>query len=98
MIRWPELEAVLWEWQQRAERDRIFVSDQLIFEKAAFAWPLIYPDKPVPKFSNNWLHGFKMRNGLKVRTAHEKLLSAPDSVVVKLEMGRGSNQGFEISS
>ncbi|BCR98585.1 uncharacterized protein AKAW2_40268S [Aspergillus luchuensis] len=61
---WPELEAAVIDWLERAQ-SYITISQEVIREKAKQYWPIIYPDKMMPSFSNGWLRGFQYRKNIK---------------------------------
>ncbi len=77
-LRNPEfkgLEAALAEWQIRYDRhpDSGSTTRELLRHKAIEFWGKLpeYVGKPIPKFSNRWLNGFKKRHNMKERRRHE---------------------------
>lgn len=60
---WPELDQAIYEWIQRSE-GRVPVNQEAIREKARAYWPVIYPGREVPQFSNGWLRGFQERRNV----------------------------------
>ena len=61
---WPELDQALFEWIQRAE-GQITISQEVIWEKERQFWPVLYPEKEMPQFSNDWLYGFQSRKNIR---------------------------------
>lgn len=59
----PELEAALMEWLHRAQA-QVHITQQLIREKAEQYWEALYPGRPRPSFSNEWLQIFQSQNNL----------------------------------
>ncbi len=74
------LEAALVEWQIRYDRhpDSGSTTGDLLRLKATELWQKLpeYAGKPVPKWSNGWLEGFKKRMNLKERRRHGEGASA----------------------
>ena len=61
---WPDLEDVLFEWQQRMMRKEATITGEILKEIAAIFWSKLpqYADEEQPKFSTGWLDGFKNRH------------------------------------
>jgi hypothetical protein len=51
------------------------ISGDILKEKAAQFWPVLYPGIELPKFSTGWLEGFKARYLIK---SHKKYSKAAD--------------------
>jgi hypothetical protein len=68
---WPDLEAVLFEWQQKMQGkmqgQKAVITGDTLKEKAHEIWPLLpqYHEQPEPKWSNGWLTNFKNRFHIK---------------------------------
>jgi hypothetical protein len=69
---WPDLEKILFSWQQRIDSRGGFTSGELLQEKAKAIWSQLpqYSNKPVPEFSVGWLEGFKRRFKISDRVRH----------------------------
>lgn len=69
---WPDLEQILFTWQQRIDSRGGFTSGELLQAKAKEIWAqlLQYANKPVPEFSTGWLEGFKKRFQVSSRVRH----------------------------
>ena len=71
---WPELEVVLFEWQQRMQMKRATITRELIWTAAQDLWiqlPQFNNDK-MSGFSNGWLTAFKQRHNLRQWMRHDK--------------------------
>jgi Tc5 transposase DNA-binding domain/Fission yeast centromere protein N-terminal domain len=68
--KWSLLEEALFAWQQRAQNAHLVISGDILKEKAAQFWPILYPGIEPPKFSTGWLDGFKARYSIKSRKKH----------------------------
>jgi hypothetical protein len=77
--RWPELDEVLFAWQQTLD---CVPSQDSIVEKAQIAWPQLYPNVPPPSFSNGWLQRFKDRHHIKIRTKPGEVGEVPEEAEV----------------
>ncbi|KAJ5721892.1 mariner-Tc1 transposon family protein [Penicillium malachiteum] len=77
---WPELEDVLFQWIQHAER-HITITSATLREKAEFFWKNLpnYEDLEMPTFSNGWLQGFQQRRGIKSFKQFGELASAANA-------------------
>ena len=75
---WPDLEAALFEWQQRIEQKKAIVTSEILKEKAKQLWSALpqYNSKDQPKWSNRWLEGFKKRFKIKEYVQHGEAGSA----------------------
>ena len=75
---WPELEAALFEWQQRMQKKRAVVTRDILKAKASELWERLpqFEDIPEPKWSNGWLEGFKKRYKIKEYVQHGEGSSA----------------------
>ena len=71
---WPELEQVLFKFQQRIDKHGGFTSGDILLEKAQQIWKRLpqYADQPVPEFSAGWLTRFKARHNIKLHTRHSE--------------------------
>jgi hypothetical protein len=51
---WPDLEAALFEWQQRMQKNKAIITGDILKEKASKLWQSLpqYEDKEEPKWSN----------------------------------------------
>lgn len=65
--KWPELEIALSQWSYRMELKKATVTGDLLKTQAERFWQTLacYQGKEMPQFSNGWLHGFKLRYGIK---------------------------------
>jgi hypothetical protein len=83
---WPELEAALFEWQQRMQRRKAVITGDILKEQATKLWKALpqYQGKEQPKFSNGWLDGFQRRFNIKEYVNHGEAASAeidkPDAI------------------
>jgi hypothetical protein len=50
----------------------LIISGDILKEKAALFWPVLYPGLSSPKLSNGWLEGFKLRHSIKKYKRHGK--------------------------
>ena len=78
---WPDLEKVLFAWQQRIEARGGFTTGELLQTKARDIWRQFpqHSGKPVPEFSIGWLEGFKKRFKISLKVRHGEALSIPAS-------------------
>jgi len=78
---WPELEAILWEWQLRIERQGGFTTGDILREKARQIWSQHpqFAGKECPGFSTRWLEKFKKRHHIQTRVRHGEAGSIPDN-------------------
>ena len=76
---WPELEQILFNWQQLIQAKSGLVTGDLLIAKAYEIWHALpqYKDLPKPKFSNGWLQKFKARYKIKFFTQHGEAGSVP---------------------
>src|SRR5436305_366503 len=60
---WPDLEKVLYNWQQRIDSSGGFTTGDILREKAQEIWKKLpqYSDQRCPEFSVGWLDRFKKR-------------------------------------
>ena len=58
---WPDLEAALYEWQQRLQKKDAVITGEILQQQAIKLWQALpqYQNQEQPKFSNGWLEGFK---------------------------------------
>jgi hypothetical protein len=84
--RWPDLEAILYAWCQRAE-NQINISTDILKLKAQDFWAQMpqYKDHAVPAFSNGWIARFQARHNIKQRIQFGELASVK-TVDVEQEM------------
>lgn len=80
---WPELDNAVLEWIQRAQ-SQITISQEVIREKARQYWPIIYPEKEMPTFSNGWLRGFQARHNIKQNTQHGEAGSLSEDAAAEM--------------
>jgi hypothetical protein len=75
---WPELEAALFEWQQRMQKSKAVITGDILKEKASKLWRALpqYEDVEEPKWSNGWLGRFKGRFKIKEYVQHGEAASA----------------------
>ena len=75
---WTELEAALFELEQRYEGKGLIVTGDILRLKASEFWNHlpIYHNQPCPQWSNGWLSGFKQRHQLKSLRQHGEAASA----------------------
>lgn len=69
---WPELDAALFEWQQRMQKKKAVITGDLLKAQASIFWNRLpqFEDIPEPKWSNGWLEGFKKRFKIKEYIRH----------------------------
>jgi hypothetical protein len=79
---WPELEAILWEWQLKVERQGGSTTGDILQEKARQIWVQLPQSKgkECPEFSTRWLEKFKKRHNIQARIRHGEAGSIPDGV------------------
>ena len=83
---WPDLEAALFEWQQRMEHKKAIITGDILKAKAKELWDALpqYENVEQPKWSNGWLDGFKKRFKIKEYVQHGESGSAatdnPDNI------------------
>jgi hypothetical protein len=75
---WPELESVLYEWQQQIQRKGGFLTSDILKAKATEIWHRLpqYYHIEEPKWSNGWLQGFKNRFKIKEYVRHGEAADA----------------------
>lgn len=75
---WPDLEAALFEWQQRMQRKKAVITGEILKTQAAKLWASLpqYEGIEAPKFSNGWLEGFQWRFNIKQYVQHGEAGSA----------------------
>jgi hypothetical protein len=78
---WPDLENLLYLWQQRIEERGGVASGELLREKAQRIWQELpqYSALPCPEFSNGWLQKFKKRHNISEHIRHGELGSVPET-------------------
>jgi hypothetical protein len=56
---YPNLEAALFEWQQKLQKKKAPMTGDILKAKASEIWSLLpqYKDLPEPKWLNGWLDG-----------------------------------------
>src|SRR5438270_9098771 len=67
---YPDLEDMLYHWEQAANRSgRLTVTGEILQQMALKFWLKLpqYSTLEPPKFSSGWLHGFKARYNIKRR-------------------------------
>ena len=72
---WPELEAALFDWQQRMMFKNATITGDILREMATLFWSKLpqYASIETPKFSVGWLIGFKQRFHIKHYIRHGEL-------------------------
>ena len=77
---WPDLEKILYIWQQRIEEKGRVISGELLREKAQRIWYELpqYSALPCPEFSNGWLQKFKKRHNISEHILHGEHGSVPE--------------------
>lgn len=80
---WPELERVLFEWQQRMQaKGQTVTGDQIRGQAQLFFTRLpTYAGRLLPSFSHGWLDGFKSRHGIRSFVRHGEAGSADISAL-----------------
>jgi hypothetical protein len=75
---WPELEAALFEWQQRMEAKKAIITGDILKEKAHQLWQALpqFKHEQEPRWSTGWLDGFKKRFKIKEYVQHGEAASA----------------------
>jgi len=78
---WPELERILFDFQQRIDSQGGFTSGDILQEKARQIWTQLpeYAGQQCPDFSSGWLKRFKLRHNIKQHTRHGEAGSIPES-------------------
>lgn len=73
-IKYPLLDAALFEWVQRKEQESLPITGDTLKRVAAQLWARIpeYTNLPQPEFSNGWLDGFKKRHSIKLSGSHNE--------------------------
>jgi hypothetical protein len=83
---YPDLEAALFEWQQKIQKMKGTITGDILKAKASEIWSLLpqYKDLPEPKWSNGWLEGWKKRHNVKQYVNHGEAGTAdidnPDNI------------------
>lgn len=79
---WPELENLLFLWQQHIEEEGGTTNGELLRIKAQHLWRQLpqYSSVPCPEFSNGWLQKFKKRHTVRDYTRQEAVGSIPKIV------------------
>ena len=77
---WPDLEKLLFLWQQRVEERGGMTSGDLLRQKAQDIWHQLpqYSTLPCPEFSVGWLQNFKKRHHIRNYNQHGELGSVPE--------------------
>ena len=75
---WPDLEAALFEWQQRMQHKGGIITGDILKAVASTIWSRLsqYQNTQEPKWSNGWLEGFKKRHKIKEYVLHGEAGSA----------------------
>lgn len=61
---WPLVDTALYDWVYLAQ-SHVNLTGAILKEKAATFFKEFYPDRPLPVFSNGWLHRFQARQGVR---------------------------------
>lgn len=80
---WPELESALSEWVQCAKNQGLALSHEILRQKARQYWPMIYPGKEIPSFSNSWFDRFQSRHEIKIRKQRGNSGDSAEDAVVQ---------------
>ena len=93
---WPELEAILVEWQKSVEAQGGLTSQDLLRAKAQEIWACLLSssNQPSPEFSHGWLRRFQLRHGIAHHLRHGKAGSVPTAA---LEASRASREEYSIA-
>ena len=69
---WPELEAVLFQWQSAIQTRGGTTTGDVLCEKAKQIWQQLpqYQAKPTPNFTTGWLRNFKNRHRIREYAQH----------------------------
>lgn len=69
---WPELEAGLWEFQQRCQHAKVPITGETLKQYAQRLRPMMecYQGKPAQAFSNVWFGGLRERHKIRAFTYH----------------------------
>jgi hypothetical protein len=75
---WPDLEAALFEWQQRMQKKKAVITGDILKGQAIKIWACLpqYKGIEAPRFSNGWLNGFQIRFDIRERVQHGEAGSA----------------------
>ena len=75
---WPELEAALFEWQQRMQKKKATITGDVLKGKARELWDRLpqFDGLDKPRWSSGWLDGFKKRFKIKEYVQHGEAASA----------------------
>lgn len=75
---YPDLEAALFEWQQRMQKKNAVITQEILKAKAKEIWERLpqYNEVDSPKWSNGWIDGFKKRFKIKEYIRHGEASSA----------------------
>jgi hypothetical protein len=75
---WPDLEAALFEWHQKMQKQKATLTGDVLKAKAHEFWIKLpqYQDEKEPAWSNGWLHGFKRRHNIKEYVYYGEAASA----------------------
>jgi DDE superfamily endonuclease/Fission yeast centromere protein N-terminal domain/Tc5 transposase DNA-binding domain len=78
---WPDLENLLFLWQQQVEEQGGLTSGELLRQKAQQIWHQLpqYSNLSCPEFSIGWLQKFKKRHNIREYTRHGELGSVPET-------------------
>jgi hypothetical protein len=85
---WPDLEKVLYDWQQRIESQGGFTTGDILREKAQEIWKQLpeHLNQPCPDFSSGWLKGFKYWHNIKLHVRHGEAGSVPDFIEEEMKV------------
>jgi len=84
---YPDLEAALFEWQQRIQKKDAVITQDILKAKAKEIWDRLpqYNEVESPKWSNGWVEGFKKRFKIKEYVLHGEAGSADISNPVAIK-------------
>lgn len=91
-LQYPALDEALHEWQLRIQSKKGCLTGDIIRAAARRIWEQLpqFTGKPLPKLSEGWLHGFKTRYNVKLRTQHGDAGSVnPVEHIVDMDRLRG---------
>ncbi len=98
---WNALKETLFEWEQRYERVKNIVTEDVLRIKVTQFWErlLCYQNLSTPKWTDDWLTDFKSRHNLKDRKLHDEVddadLNSQTFTTMKEIQAEGRNYNAE---